>query len=145
VLVLAILGGLVSGALGAAAFANSRDPAQQITAEASRAIIRDLEKNAPADPALAEYRRELARYERLGLVGLTMMVTGVLGLASGVLAFLRRGKIAAPLLIVPAVAAAVLSLPALVFTSLLIVAGGLSLLIKSGRGLGVGRPAVQAV
>lgn len=60
-----------------------------------------------------------------------LLASGVLGFVGGGLAFTRRGKIAAAVMVIGAVAPAVFAPKSLVFTFLLLVGGLVSLLVKS--------------
>ncbi len=131
VLVLGILGGLAAGLMAAGLYTVANDPTEKMAAEIARRMIQDLEKASPSSPQLAELRAGLARFERNALVGHIGLAAAVLGIAAALLAFFRMGKVAAPLMILPAAAAGILNAKTLVFTALLIVTGILCLFIKS--------------
>jgi hypothetical protein len=130
VLVLAILSGGVTGFLGFKAYSNVHDPSQQKTLERHRALLEVAEKAGVQRADTQDLREEIARFERLGRVCYAMLAAGVLGIAGGVLAFLRRRKVAAPLMLLPPAVAGILYAPSLIFASLLILAGLLSFLIR---------------
>jgi hypothetical protein len=125
------MGGGVAALLALGAYVNAYDPMQRAGAEMTRAAIAELERTGGHPSDLQTLREELSRFERLALLGHVLLVGAVLGLAGGLLAFFRLGKVAAPMLIVPAVVAGVLVLKTLIFTAVLIVAGVLALLIRS--------------
>lgn len=83
---------------------------------------------------LAEYGEQLELAEQAGIsvtslrISAYLLLTGLLtGIAGGVLALQRKGKIAAAVLIASATAPALLEPKALVFTFLLLIAGFLAL------------------
>lgn len=106
--ILAILGGLAAAALGMTWLSDAAD------------LQNDPQLAAAAGDSLG------------GIVtaGYLLMVALGLGIAGGVLALLRRGRIAAAVLVVSAIAPAVFEPKSLVFSFLLIVAGLLALGIK---------------
>ena len=131
VLVLAILGAGVAGFLGLKAYSNTHDPEQIASIERSRAVLASLDKASPGNTMLNLAREEVDRFDRLRIVCYFLLAGGVLGVAGGVLAFLRLGKIAAPLLILPAIGAAVFAPITAILTSPLLVDGILAFFIRS--------------
>jgi hypothetical protein len=130
VLVLGILGGGVSGIFGFKAYSNTHDPEQITAAEHNREFIKIAEKAGATDPLLEKTRKEVDRFERNAIACYFLLAGGLLGIAGGVLAFYRWGKLAALFMIVPAVGAAVVQPPAAILTSPLILSGILSALVK---------------
>jgi hypothetical protein len=130
VLVLGIVGSLAAALLALGAYTSANDPSEQAASAFAQIMIKDLEKANPNSPELQELRSAVARHERMSLLGHVAMAACVLGIMAALLAFFRLGKVAAPLMILPAVAAAVLVAKSLIFTALLIVTGILCLFIK---------------
>jgi hypothetical protein len=133
VLVIALAGAGIAGAVGFRMYANAHDPEQQAITEKNRADIKALEKVDPSNTKLQDARNEVDRFERQGRVCYALLAAAVLGLAGAVLAFMRRRMIAAPLLLLPAVGSGVIAVPAFVLTAPLILSGMFSLMIKPAR------------
>jgi hypothetical protein len=131
VLVLGILGSLATALMALGLYALTNDPIEKAAAEHVREMIAGLEKSAPDASELPQLKSDLARFERMSLVGHVGLAACLLGITAALLGFFRLGKVAAPLLILPAIGAAILATRSLLFTSLLIVAGVLCLFIKS--------------
>ena len=103
--ILGILGGLAAAALGMTWLSDAAELQEQIAvAEAAGVSVGSIVT-----------------------AGWLLVLALGLGIAGGVLALLRKGRIAAPVLIVAAVAPAVFEPKSLVFSFLLIVAGLLAL------------------
>jgi hypothetical protein len=131
VLALGLLGGGLAGFLGFKSYANTHDPKQRVSIEFRRALVEEADKKGVGGAHVQKLRDEVSRFDRLGRLCYIMLAAGLLGVAAGVLAFLRRGKLAAPLMLLPAAGAAVLFVPSLVMTAPLVLGGLLSLLIRS--------------
>jgi TRAP-type C4-dicarboxylate transport system permease small subunit len=133
VLILALLGAGIVGVLGFMAFKTTHDPAQIRSYEISRALVNEADQSKTPISGLDNIRAEVNRFEKLRVGCYFMLATAVLGLAGGVLAMLRFGKIAALLLVLPPIVTAVILPISSVFSSLLILAGLLALLIRPAR------------
>jgi hypothetical protein len=130
VLVLCLPGAAITGFLGFKAYSNTHDPAQIESVERNRAVVEAADKVIPDNPLLEDARKEVKRFDQLKVVCYFLLAGCLLGLAGGVLALLRWGKIAAPLLILPAVGAAVIAPISAILTSPLLLAGILAIFIK---------------
>jgi hypothetical protein len=113
VLVLGILGGVIDGALGAKWISDYKQ---------YRATVESLESMGA----------DLSQLESLVQAGYALVLAFVLGLAGGVLALRRQGRLAGGLMLAGPVLAAMFAPQSLVFSSLLIVGGLLAFTIKSG-------------
>lgn len=131
VLVFAILGSGLAGFLGFTAYRNTHDPAQINSVELLRRMIAEREKTNPSGRELEELRAEVSRFDRLRPVSFILLAALLFGLAGGVLAFLRRGKMAAGLMLLPVAGAGAMAPPTLVLTSPLTLAAILALFVKS--------------
>lgn len=107
VFILAILGGLAAAALGAVWLADA-------------AVVEELQLGEEAGVALGS----------IVTAGWLLLLALALGIAGGVLALLRKGKIAAGVLLTAAVAPAIFEPKSLVFSCLLVVAGLLAFAVK---------------
>ena len=120
-LVLGILGGLAAGLLGMKWLSDAS--ANQATVELARSmgVASDIDKIVTA------------AYILLG--------SAVLGIVGGVMAFKGKGKIAALLMLIGAIAPAILAPQALVFTFILLIGGIISFFAKpaaDARATGMG-------
>jgi hypothetical protein len=131
VLVLSLVGAGLAGFLGFKTFSNTHDETQIASIKLARTLLEEGQKATPGDPKLDSVRAEVKRFDQLRVVCYFLLAGGLLGVAGGVLALLRRGKIASPLLLLPALAAAVVAPITAVLTSPLLLAGLLALLIRS--------------
>jgi hypothetical protein len=130
VLVLGILGGGLEGFLGFKSYSNVHDPAEIAAFERMRTLLEEAEKAGTQGTRIQGAREEVTRIEQLRRVCYVMLAGGLLGIAGGVLAFLRWGKTAAALMLLPSAAAGALFVASLVTNIPLILAGLLSLLIR---------------
>jgi hypothetical protein len=130
VLILGIGGGGLAGVLGLKGYLNTHDPVQKAAHEANKTFLKEREKAGPAATLVSETQKEVERIEKVSVVCYFLLAGGVLGLAGGVLAFLRLGKVAAPLMVLPAVGAGVIVPPSLILNSPLMLGGLLAILIK---------------
>jgi hypothetical protein len=130
-LVLGIVGALAVALMALGAYAVANNPIERAAAEHVRESIAGLEKNMPDAPELAQMRSDLSRFERTGLLGHVGLVACVLAIAGALLGFFHLGKVAAPLLILPAIGGAILNPRSLIFTTVLIATGIICLFIRS--------------
>ena len=110
-LVLGIIGGLLAGMLG---LTWMRD------ANRMRELI-DAARNLGVDTG---------EVDKLVIAAYILLAVMVVGIVAGVLAFRGKGKIAAPLMILGAIAPALFAPKALVFTFILLLGGLLSFVAK---------------
>lgn len=111
VLALGILGGLAAAALGAK-------------------WIADYNKYQATVENLQSLGADLSQLTGLVRAGYALVLSLVLGLAGGILAFRRKGRLAAALMLAGPVIAGIFVPRSLAFTSLLIIGGLLALAIK---------------
>jgi hypothetical protein len=110
-LVLGILGGLLAGMLGLT-------------------WIRDASRMRELVDAARNLGVDTGEVDKLIVAAYILLVVMVVGIVAGVLAFKGKGKIAAPLMILGAIAPAVFAPKALVFTFILLLGGLLSFAAK---------------
>jgi len=110
-LILGILGGLAAGALGMKWLSDAHQMRELIGAARGLGV-------------------DTGELDKLIIAAYILLAAMVLGIIGGVLAFKGKGKIAAGLMLVGALLPVVFAPKALVFTFLLVVGGGLSLLAR---------------
>ncbi len=110
-LILGVLGGLLAGMLG-------------IT------WMRDANRMRELVDAARNLGVDTGEVDKLIIAAYILLVAMIVGLVAGVLAFRGKGKIAAPLMILGALAPAIFAPKALVFTFILLVGGLFSFAAK---------------
>jgi hypothetical protein len=131
ILILAQIGSGLAGALGVMSFSNTHDAEQIALVERMRARVAEEEKARPDDPWVQKERAEVERFDKNRVLCWILLAACLLGLTGAVLAFVRKGKFASPLMIVPGAGGGVIFAPSLIFTSPLLLAGLLDLLVRS--------------
>jgi hypothetical protein len=110
-LVLGIIGGLLAGMLGLT-------------------WIRDANRMRELVDAARNLGVDTGEVDKLIVAAYILLVVMVVGIVAGVLAFKGKGKVAAPLMILGAIAPALFAPKALVFTFILLLGGLLSFAAK---------------
>ena len=132
VLAFGILGGLAAGFLGFKWNRDANDPTNKTLIEASRKLLEEAEKGGAKGPRLEEAKAQIAKYDKAVKASYILMAGLPVGIAAGVLGFLRISPIVAGVLMLAAMAGpAVLAPPSLVFTCPFLVGGILAFLVKS--------------
>lgn len=120
VLALGALGGLVAAALGMNWIAQYNDLQRLLARDDIQLVVQSVDMDAQVAAAAL-----LMRASYVLLAGL------VLGVAGGVMAVRRRGRLAAALMVAAPVIAAVLAPKSLFASALLLIGGALALLVKT--------------
>lgn len=110
-LVLGIIGGLLAGMLGLT-------------------WIRDASRMRELVGAARSLGVDTGEVDKLIVAAYILLAAMVVGVVAGVLAFKGKGRLAAPLMIVAAIAPALFAAKALVFTFVLLLGGLLSFAVK---------------
>jgi hypothetical protein len=110
-LVLGVIGGLLAGMLGLI-------------------WIRDASRMRELVDSARSLGVDTGEVDKLVIAAYILLAAMVVGVVAGVLAFKGKGKVAAPLMIVGAIAPALLAPKALVFTFILLLGGLLSFAAK---------------
>jgi len=110
-LILGVIGGLLAGVLGLT-------------------WLRDASRMRELVDAARSLGVDTGEVDKLVIAAYILLVAMVVGIAAGVLAFKGKGKIAAALMIISAIAPALFAPKALVFTFILLLGGLLSLAAK---------------
>lgn len=118
-LILGIVGGVVAGLLGMIWLRDYYSMKDQLEAAAS------LSQAVGGDVTAQLQQLVTAAYLLLGSL--------LLGIVGGILAFMGKGKIAGPLMLLGALLPAIFAPKALVFTALLVIAGVVSFFVKPRR------------
>lgn len=118
-LILGILGGMAAAVLGIVWLRDYNTV--KSTVDAAIELSRSTGTEVPP---------EFAELKRLVIAAYLLLAAGAIGIAGGVLTLLGRGKIAGPLMIVAALVPVLLAPKALVFSSILLVAGVVCFLAK---------------
>jgi hypothetical protein len=130
VLVLALPGAGLAGYLGFLAYRSTHDATEIAAVQLARAVVEEGDKAKASSENLESFRQAVKRFDQRRVACYFLLAACLLGVAGGVLALLRRGRIACPLLILPAVGAAVVMPVSAILTSPLLAAGLLALLIR---------------
>jgi hypothetical protein len=130
-LVLALAGAVLAGYFGFVAYSVTHRADQVEEYDLRRALVTEAEKTHPNDPAVAKTRAEVTDFEQRRLAAYFLLGACPLGIVGGVLALARRGKIACPLLLLPAGAASAVAPKIAILMAPLFLAGLLALLIRS--------------
>jgi hypothetical protein len=120
VLAVGVLGGVVAAALGMNWIAQYNDLQRLMAREDIQQVVQSTDMTAQVAAATS-----LMRASYVLLAGL------VLGIAGGVMAVRRQGRLAAGLMIAAPVIAAVMAPTSLVASALLLIGGALALLVKA--------------
>jgi hypothetical protein len=123
VLTLAVLGGLASAGLGYKWMSDAREVRPVLYAMLQNPDF----ANVASDP---EVKPKLQELERLTTASYFLLAAGPLALAGGILAVTGRGNLAALFLLAAAAGPIVFTLKSLLTTSLLLIGGLLSFLVK---------------
>ncbi|MDP6634524.1 MAG: hypothetical protein QGG42_06480 [Phycisphaerae bacterium] len=113
-LIIGIVGGICCGLLGMQWISDYNE---------SKALIDIVEE-------VAGESEELAELERAVISAYMLLAATVLGIAGGILGFVGKGKIGAPVMLVGAILPAVFALPSLLAGSLLIIGAVFAFLAK---------------
>jgi hypothetical protein len=125
-LVLGIVGGLTSGFLGYKWYSDASDPVNKEKIEIVRA--------ASLGPgATEELKAEVAELDKAIKASYFLLVALPLGIAGGILAFLRRGFSGAALMLLAVLGPAILNWRSLIFTCPLIVGAVFCFLVRPAR------------
>jgi hypothetical protein len=130
VLVLAVLGAGVSGWLFFRWLGEQNDEKLKTDVELQRGVIKAA--GGQGGPRIEEMKKNVEKWDSRKRTLWLMLAATVLGIAGGVIAFLRLGSLGGLVLLLGVVGPGIAFPPTLLFLSLLIIAGGLAFLIKRG-------------
>jgi len=132
VLVFALLGAVAAGILGFKWYSDANDPMRKTLIDAARKELDNAEKTGIRGVKAEEAKAAMAKFDNAVKASYILMAGFPVGIAAGLLAFLRISPlIAAVLMLAAMVGPAILAPPSLIFTSPFLVGAVLAFLVKS--------------